>query len=133
MVHQVRYANILSQAAALLASNLADDTFMTKADVCFDQQGTRQLGELNRGKLWERTENHEDFPEVTSNFVSMFLVWLPHLQGAVLLPLILYADGTWLSKNGSHNIKPLAMTIGNFPRKILNQDKSKKVFYWGFL
>ena len=74
MVHQVRYANIFSQAAALLASNLADDTFMTKADVCFDQQGTRQLGELNRGKLWERTENHEDFPEVTLNFVNMFLV-----------------------------------------------------------
>ena len=23
-----------------------------------------QLGELNRGKLWERTEQHEDFPDV---------------------------------------------------------------------
>ena len=48
-------------------------------------------------------------------------------QDAVLLPLILYADGTWLSKNGSHNIKPLAMTIGNFLRKILDQDQAKKV------
>ena len=63
MVPQVRYANILSQAATLLASDLVDDTFMTTQDVCVDQQGTRQLGELNRGKLWERTENHEDFPE----------------------------------------------------------------------
>ena len=52
------------------------------------------------------------------------------LQGAVLLPLILYADGTWLSKNGSHNIKPLAMTIGNFPRAVLNQDKAKKVMFY---
>lgn len=52
------------------------------------------------------------------------------MKGAVLLPLILYADGTWLSKNGSHNIKPLAMTIGNFPRAVLNQDKAKKVMFY---
>ena len=61
----MRYANVLAQAASLLASDLADDTFMTEADVVVDRNGTRQLGELNRGKLWERTEKHEDFPDVS--------------------------------------------------------------------
>lgn len=61
----MRYANVLAQAASLLDSDLVDDTFMTKADVVFDRNGTRQLGELNRGKLWERTEQHEDFPDVS--------------------------------------------------------------------
>ena len=60
----MRYANVLAQAASLLESGLVDDTFMTKADVVLDRNGTRQLGELNRGKLWERTEQHEDFPDV---------------------------------------------------------------------
>jgi hypothetical protein len=124
---------VLAQAASLLESGLVDDTFMTKADVVLDRNGTRQLGELNRGKLWERTEKHEDFPNV--RWKTSYLFIFPHahsvkLQGAVLLPLILYADGTWLSKNGSHNIKPLAMTIGNFPRKVLNQDKAKKVMFY---
>ena len=49
------------------------------------------------------------------------------MQDAILLPIFLYADGTWLSKNGSHNIKPLAMTIGNFQRHIMNKDEAKKV------
>ena len=61
----MRYANVLAQAASLLESDLADGTFMTEADVVFDRNGTRQLGELNRGKLWERTEQHEDFPDVS--------------------------------------------------------------------
>ena len=43
------------------------------------------------------------------------------------MPIILYTDGTWLSKNGSHDIKPLAMTIGNFPVDKMNQDAAKKV------
>ena len=60
----MRYADVLAQAASLLESGLVDDTFMTKADVVLDRNGTRQLGELNRGKLWERTEQHEDFPDV---------------------------------------------------------------------
>ena len=61
----MRYANVLAQAASLLASDLVDDTFMTEADVVVDRNGTIQLGELNRGKLWERTEKHEDFPDVS--------------------------------------------------------------------
>ena len=60
----MRYANVLAQAASLLESGLVDDTLMTKADAVLDRNGTRQLGELNRGKLWERTEKHEDFPNV---------------------------------------------------------------------
>jgi hypothetical protein len=126
-IPQVRYANILSQAASLLASNLVDDTFMTKEDVRFNPNGKRLLGELNQGKLWERTVKHKDFPKVSQNILMIFGLITTRAQDAVLLPLILYADGTWLSKNGSHNIKPLAMTIGNFPRKILNQDQAKKV------
>lgn len=68
----MRYANILALAASLLASDLVDDTFMTTADVVSDRNGNRQLGELNRGKLWERTENHEDFPEVRRNNFMLF-------------------------------------------------------------
>ena len=65
-------------------------------------------------------------------------------QDATLLPIILYTDGTWLSKNGAHNAKPLSMTIGNFPRHVMNKNKAKKVswtakldknlkFFCGFL
>ena len=48
-------------------------------------------------------------------------------QDATLLPIILYTDGTWLSKNGAHNAKPLSMTIGNFPRHVMNKNTAKKV------
>ena len=48
-------------------------------------------------------------------------------QDATLLPIILYTDGTWLSKNGAHNAKPLSMTIGNFPRHVMNKNKAKTV------
>ena len=48
-------------------------------------------------------------------------------QNATLLPIILYTDGTWLSKNGAHNAKPLSMTIGNFPRHVMNKTTAKKV------
>jgi hypothetical protein len=41
----------------------------------------------------------------------------------------MYADSTWLSKSGSHSIKPLAMTIGNFPRDSMNQDRARKVTF----
>ena len=71
---QVRYANILSQAASLLASNLVDETFMTEEDVKFDNRGTRLLGELNRGKLWERTVKHKDFPKVSPNILMIFQI-----------------------------------------------------------
>ena len=67
----MRFANVLAQAASIIQSDLVDDTFMTKADVSFDRNGKRQLGELNSGKLWERTEQHPDFPEVHSSFFNI--------------------------------------------------------------
>ena len=42
------------------------------------------------------------------------------------MPIVLYTDGTWLSKNGAHDIKPLCMTIGNFPIAVMNKDEAKK-------
>jgi hypothetical protein len=42
---EVRYANVLAQAALLLESGLVDFTFMTKSDVVLARSGTRQLGE----------------------------------------------------------------------------------------
>lgn len=44
-----------------------------------------------------------------------------------MVPLILYTDGTWLSKNGAHNIQPVVVTLGNFPRKIMYKKAAKRV------
>ena len=55
---------------------------MTEADVVVDRNGTRQLGELNRGKLWERTEKHEDFPDVSwNNFIFYQFISYPFGKG----------------------------------------------------
>ena len=44
-----------------------------------------------------------------------------------MLPLFLYADGTWLSKGGRQTAKPLSMSIGNFPRAVMNLPEAKRV------
>jgi hypothetical protein len=106
----VRYADILSQAAALLSSELAMKSFMSRSVVENGHDGTRLYGEMNRGKWWELTEQ---------------LAFMP--PGAILLPIICYADGTWLSKNGNHDCKPFVITIGNFPREVMNLDEAKKI------
>ena len=49
------------------------------------------------------------------------------VQGAILLPIILYLDGTWLSANGNHTAKPCMMGIGNHPISTQNNVDSKKV------
>lgn len=48
-------------------------------------------------------------------------------KGAVLLPVILYIDGTWLSKGGGHNATPMSCTIGNLPRHVMNKSSAKRV------
>jgi len=80
------------------------------SDVRNGDDGTRFYGELNTGVWWEKTVEMEEMP-----------------SDATLLPVILYTDGTNLSSNGSHSIKPLAVSIGNFPRVSPNQDASKMV------
>ena len=40
---------------------------------------------------------------------------------------MLYLDGTQLSKNSSHTIKPLSMSLGNFPIRQMNKTHAKKV------
>lgn len=102
--------DILAQAANLLASESATDDFMDGANLQYTANGSRLYSELNTGDWWAKTEKMDKMPE-----------------DAVLLPIILYTDGTWLSKSGSHSAKPLSMTLGNFPRHVMNQNESKKV------
>ena len=74
------------------------------------EYGERIYDELNTGDWWNDTVKMKEMP-----------------KDATLLPIILYTDGTWLSKNGAHNAKPLSMTIGNFPRHVMNKNKAKTV------
>jgi len=67
----------LARAAELLDSPLASEGFLSECDVQNGHDGSRLYKELNTGKWWEKTENMREMPE-----------------GATLLPIILYADGT---------------------------------------
>lgn len=108
---QVQYTDILWQVTSLLAAPALQDGFMTTSDVADDEGGGgRKYGELNRGLWWERTEKSGEVP-----------------NGVTLCPLICYTDGTWLSKSGTHNIQPLVVTIGNFPRRVMNKHAAKQV------
>ena len=48
-------------------------------------------------------------------------------QGTVLMPILLYLDGTKLSSSGSHSIKPMSMSLGNFPVRQMNKTSAKRV------
>ena len=50
------------------------------------------------------------------------------LQGAVIIPIVMYVDGTWLSANGAHTAKPFLMAIGNHPIDVQHDLRSKKVW-----
>jgi hypothetical protein len=52
------------------------------------------------------------------------------VQGATLLPIIMWADGTWLSVNGNHTAKPCLVGIGNHPLEVQHKVESKKVSVW---
>jgi hypothetical protein len=48
-------------------------------------------------------------------------------EGVLLIPLIIYLDGTWLSSNGRQNGKPLSMTIGNINQSRMNKNDAKRL------
>ena len=76
-----------------------------------NSEGERIYEHLNTGLWWKQTEEK-----------------VREAHGDVgLVPIILYLDGTWLSKNGRHNAKPISMSLGNFDKPVYNQDASKRV------
>jgi hypothetical protein len=76
-----------------------------------NSEGDRIYEHLNTGLWWKKTEEK-----------------VREAHGDVgLVPIILYLDGTWLSKNGRHNAKPISMSLGNFDKAVYNQDASKRV------
>ena len=98
--------------------------------------GMRVFDELNTAQWWHDTEN-ELVPEVRQLFNRYYTVIeqllycyftiTSLLQEAVLLPLLFFPDGTFLSTNGSHTIKPMMMGVGNHPISQLNKLEAKKV------
>ena len=51
-------------------------------------------------------------------------------KGTVLMPILLYLDGTKLSSSGSHSIKPMSMSLGNFPVRQMNKTSAKRVTHY---
>jgi hypothetical protein len=60
-----------------------------------DPDGNRIYEHLCNGQWWEQTEDA-----------------LP--EGVGLVPIVLYLDGIWLSKNGRHSAKSISMSLGSF-------------------
>ena len=120
---------MVMQAVSILEDETLQDGFMELPDI----RGTgdsRVFGELNTGFWWESTQ--EDAPEVIfvhilGDFTSNNPIFLSADKGAVVLPIILYLDGTWLAKGGTHSCTPLSMTIGNLPRHVMNKSSAKRV------
>ena len=73
-------------------------TKFEKEEVVVDGETTRVYGELNTGTWWEETEKD-----------------VAQRPGAIMCPILLYQDQTWLSLSGSHTSKPCSMGIGNYP------------------
>jgi hypothetical protein len=48
------------------------------------------------------------------------------MQNAIVLPLVLYIDGTWLSKGGGHKCTPISATLGNLSLEAMNKSIAKK-------
>ena len=101
--------------------------FAIQYEETVNEVGERVYGQLNTGEWWERTEESGQMPTVL--FIYWFLMELiaSFLQNAILLPLILYLDGTWLSRGGGHNCTPLSVTLGNFTQEARNKPYAKKV------
>lgn len=120
---------MVMQAVSILEDETLQDGFMESPDI----RGTgdsRVFGELNTGFWWESTQ--EDAPEVIfvhilGDLTSNNPIFLSAGKGAVVLPIILYLDGTWLAKGGTHSCTPLSMTIGNLPRHVMNKSSAKRV------
>jgi len=72
-----------------------------------------QYTELNSGRWWKLTQQ-----EILASAMA--------IVGAIIIPIIPYMDGTWLSNNSNHTAKPCLMGIGNHPTKNQNNVASKK-------
>ena len=120
---------MVMQAVSILEDETLQDGFMEFPDI----RGTgdsRVFGELNTGFWWESTQEdaHEViFVHILDDFSSNNPIFLSVDKGAVVLPIILYLDGTWLAKGGTHSCTPLSMTIGNLPRHVMNKSSAKRV------
>ena len=47
-------------------------------------------------------------------------------QGSMVLPIILYLDGTQLARNNKHSAKPVKIAIGNHPLHVMNRPDARK-------
>jgi hypothetical protein len=88
-----------------------------------EAKGMRQYVELNTGEWWEKTEGAMYDPGLSVDGTAQKVKAKP---GAVLIPIVMYVDGTWLSANGNHTAKPMVMGIGNHPVDTQHNLKSKK-------
>ena len=104
--------------------------FMACENTVFED-GERVFSELNTGDWWHDTEREK--PEVYNArcYIQRYNGYYL-FQGSTLLPILLYLDGTHLSKNSSHTIKPLSMSLGNFPIRQMNKTHAKKVIIYIF-
>ena len=102
----MRYACVIDLVKDLLMEDFATEGFMEK-EVVKEVESRRVFGELNTGRWW--VESAKLVPE-----------------DVVIVPLIFFTDGTWLSKNGAQNAQPVALTIGNFPLAVMNKHAAKR-------
>jgi len=122
MILQVQWTDPLWLASQLYADkSLRKHGLLSKFERG-ESQGMRQYTELNTGEWWERTEGgmYDGLP-VDGNPAQVKAA-----PGAVLIPIIMYVDGTWLSANGSHTAKPMVVAIGNHPTDTQQDLKSKR-------
>ena len=118
---------------ALLTQLLQDprlqEGFQTKAEPLFDDSGERVFFELSSGTWWEKTDKMPSKPKVITTpyyILELDLKCRFSAQGAIALAIVIYTDGTWLSKGGGHKCAPVSVTLGNFPIDIMNKSIAKK-------
>ena len=103
------FSDILSEAANLLADERLKDGFMTKAHLRKNMNDKRIFAELNTGDWWHNTEKMSGFP-----------------QDAILIPLLLYTDSTWVTRSRGVTAKPIVLSLGNFSRKTLLKKEARR-------
>jgi hypothetical protein len=141
----VDYFDIVDQAVSIIQDPRLQDGFMTDTDIR-NENGFRVYGEMNTGHCWEQAQKeapkvHQFLLQILFQFllqnVMKFSQNFVDTQGATVVPIIGYLDGTWLSKGGGHSATPMSMTIGNLPRHVMNKSIAKRVrwllFYYFFV
>jgi hypothetical protein len=131
----VDYFDVVDQAVSIIQDPSLQDGFMTHTDIRHEN-GFRVYGEMNTGQCWEEAQKQADevhhFPlqilfESLLQIVMKFSQNFVYTQGAIVVPIVGYLDGTWLSKGGGHSATPMSMTIGNLPRHVMNKSSAKRV------